>query len=158
MGFHNNNSNRSAFLNANGDVRDGSALVVNQDTNDKIDQVAADIAQVQSELTQSVASLSDQINTILNATTQGVAADVEQLPITVSSGHNMIGYTGVNGIDAVAAFNNSSISPSVLAQIDIVKNSAGQFYAPQYGYSQLTMQFGQGYYLYNNGEPFTFTW
>ena len=110
MGFHNNNSNRSAFLNANGDVRDGSALVVNQNTNDKIDQVAADIAQIQSELTQSVNSLSEQIATILNATTQGVAADVEQLPITVSSGHNMIGYTGVNGIDAITAFNNSSVN------------------------------------------------
>jgi len=157
-----NNNRRGTFFNQDGQGRDGGSQTAQpaQSTavEQKVDQVAADIAQVQQELTQSVATLSEQISTILAATTQGVEANVEQLPITVSSGHNMIGYTGVNGIDAIAAFNNSSVNASELARISIIKNSAGQFYAPQFGYSQLSMQFGQGYYLYNDGEPFTFTW
>ena len=159
MGFKVNNNSKSAFVNAVGSGRSSETEVqITTDTNDKIDAVAANLAQVQSELTQSVVALSDQISSILAATTQGVDAGVEQLPITVSSGHNMIGYTGVNGIDAITAFGNSSINAAQLLNIDIIKNSAGQFYAPQWGVSLLSMQFGQGYYIFNAGDPFTFTW
>ncbi len=158
MGFKVNNNSRSAFYNAQGSEGAIPSVSITGSTNEKIDAVAANLAQVQSELSQSVSALSDQIGSILTATTQGVDAGVEQLPITVSSGHNMIGYTGVNGIDAITAFSNSSVTASQLLNINIIKNSAGQFYAPQFGVSLLSMQFGQGYYLYNAGEPFTFTW
>lgn len=156
MSFINKKSSETFRYATGREVQAGAAQ--SQALEVKVDNIAADIVQVQNELSASVSALSDQISTILAATTQGVDAGVEQLPITVSEGHNMIGYTGVNGIDAITAFNNSSIDASQLASINIIKNAAGQFYAPQWGVSLLSMQFGQGYYLYNDGAAFTFTW
>jgi hypothetical protein len=162
--FGTNKNRRSTFLNQDGQGRDGvvqQPLSVEQnlvEIKDKVDKVEADVIQVQNELRDSVDLLSDQVTSLVNAQTQGLVPDVVQVGIQINSGHNMIGYTGPSGVGAITAFQNSSINIFQLGKISVIKNDAADMYLPQYGFSNLTMEFGQGYYLYNEGEPFTLRW
>ena len=102
--------------------------------------------------------LSQQIVALSQIETNGVPPEeTSSIPITVLSGHNMIGYTGTSGVDAAIALQNA-ISGADVSQISIIKNQAGQFYVPSMGFSTLTMQYGVGYYLYNSGDAFTVNW
>jgi len=101
--------------------------------------------------------LSQQVVALSQIETNGVPPqETSSIPITVLSGHNMIGYTGTSGIDAQIALENA-ISGGNVSQISIIKNQAGQFCVPDV-FSTLTMQYGVGYYLYNSGDAFTVNW
>jgi len=158
--FGTNKKRRSTFFNQDGQG-DVQATSVEQKVDaiiDKVDKVEADVIQVQNELTSSVDLLSDQVTSLVNAQTQGLLPDVTQVGIQINSGHNMIGYTGASGVGAITAFQNSTITLFQLGKIAVIKNDAADMYLPQYGFSNLTMEFGQGYYLYNEGEAFTLRW
>jgi len=134
------------FRNADGDV---------QATNSKLE---ADVLELSVKLENAVAMLTEQLAALTLIQTGGEdPADLMQVPITVLAGHNMIGYTGTTGIDAGVALKNA-IEGGDVSQISIFKNQTGQFYMGTIDYSMLTLQFGVGYYLYNEGSAFTLTW
>jgi hypothetical protein len=121
-------------------------------------KVEADVVALTGQLTDAVSMLSEQIAALTLIQTGGEdPADLMQVPITVLAGHNMIGYTGTTGIDAGVALKNA-IEGGDVSQISIFKNQTGQFYMGTIDYSMLTLQFGVGYYLYNEGSAFTLTW
>lgn len=113
------------------------------------------------EILESIGNLSLQIETLQTALTSTAGVEVVSgLPHTITSGHNMFGYTGSNGIPTAEAFINATGgNASILDRISIVKNDAGAFYMPSQDYDQIgSLVNGAGYYLFNEGEPFVVTW
>jgi hypothetical protein len=123
--------------------------------NDKLEQ---DVMALTVQLSDAVSMLTEQLAALTLIQTGGEdPADLMQVPLTVAAGHNMIGYTGTTGIDAGVALRNA-ISGGDVSQIGVFKNQIGNFYVGSIDFSNLTMQFGMGYYLYNSGSAFTLTW
>ena len=114
-------------------------------------------------LEDAIVSLSNQITAFQTALTAEGEPNIVNLPHTIKSGHNMFGYTGSNGIDIVEAFlaatGNVAESVSIIDRISIVKNEDGVIWSPANDFNGIgSMVYGQGYYLYNTGEPFSVTW
>tara|TARA_R110001599_G_scaffold114103_3_gene279675 strand:- start:1886 stop:2320 length:435 start_codon:yes stop_codon:yes gene_type:complete len=135
------------YRNADGDVAEAGFGKVEQD-----------VEALSIRLEEAVQMLTEQLAALTLIQTGGDdPADLTQVPITVLAGHNMIGYTGTTGIDAGVALKNA-IAGGDVSQIMVFKNQQGQFYAGSADFSNLTMQFGVGYYLFNQGAAFTLTW
>ena len=113
-------------------------------------------------LEDAIYNLSEQITAFQTALTSTSEVNIQNLPYTIGSGHNMFGYTGSNGIDITEAFlaatGNNAQSLEIISRISICKDQTGQFWIPNV-FNQLgSMVNGTGYYLYNEGDPFVVTW
>jgi len=108
------------------------------------------------ELSASIQALQQQISALNLVATDPVAA-VDQVPYIIESGPNMFGYTGTNNIPIEDAFILATGIEDIMDRIEIVKDQAGIFWVDSY--AMLTsLQHGKGYFIRNNGEPFSVTW
>lgn len=109
------------------------------------------------EILSRLSNLSLQIESLQTAMTSESQPNIVNLPHTITSGHNMFGYTGSNGIDVAEALIAATGDESILDRVRIIKNQAGVFWTKEYN-GLGSMVYGTGYYLYNYGESFVVTW
>lgn len=118
--------------------------------------ITSDLGELSRSLENALGSLQQQVSAV-NAITVDPVAGVESTPYTISTGYNLIGYTGVNGIPIEDAFIQASGISDIMDRIALIKDQSGNFYHEDYA-SLTSLVNGRGYFLQNLGEPFSVNW